>query len=221
MKWKVTVTCQQCGQSSTHESSGTQELKDTQCPHCKTPFWFIKPLGDFVGMTIFNRAWEELQKKDFTLVIVLSAMAVECNLAFLFSKWKEIELMDTKMPVTQADKDVWIELWNDIFEIKKRLNKVSTFLTGKDFDAFLSANPALMSPLSAAFAASSCTSARQFFIQELFYRRNRIVHSGAIDFQQADADICFTLAATLFNILKEMDAQRLKVLDKKLAATTK
>jgi hypothetical protein len=217
MKWSVTVTCQQCGQPSTHESSGTQELKDAQCPKCSVPFWFIKPLGDFVGMTIFNRAWQELQKQDFTLVIVLSAMAVECNLAYLFSKWKEIEMMDTKMPVPQADKDAWIAEWNGIFEIKKRLNKLSTFLTGKDFDAFLSANTRLMTSFSAAFAASGCTSPRQFFVQELFYRRNRIVHSGAIDFQQSDADTCFTLAAKLFEILKEMDAQRLKVLDKKLA----
>ena len=221
MKWSVIVTCQQCGESSTHESSGTKELKDAQCPKCGTPFWFVKPLGDFVGMTIFNRAWAELQRQDFTLVVVLSAMAVECNLAYLFSKWKEIEMMETKIPVPQSDKEAWMAEWNGIFEIKKRLNKVSRFLTGKDFDSFLSSNPALMKPLSAAYTASGCTSARTFFVKELFHRRNRVVHSGAIDFQQDDADVCFTLAATLFRIFKEMDAQRLKVLDAKLATPAK
>ena len=48
----------------------------------------------------------------------------------------------------------------------------------------------------------------KFFISELFHKRNRIVHFGEIDFQQSDAEMSFTLATTLSQILSAMDKQR-------------
>lgn len=218
MKSTVSITCQ-CGHQMTLVASGTQDPKENQCPKCGMAFWFVEPLGNFVGMRIFGRAWAELQNGDFTLVIVLSAMGVECELARLFIKWNEIDVMDTRTP-TPADKDAWAEQWRKWSSIALRLDKVSTLLTGKDFDSFLGSNPALLNPVRAkhpAFAVGA--SARDAFSTEFFHKRNKIVHQGEIDFQQPDAELCFTLASALFEILKEMDSQRLKVLDAKHAAS--
>ena len=220
MKSSIPVTCH-CGHQMTLQTSGTQDPKDAQCPACGTAFWFVKPLGNFVGMRIFNRAWVELGKGDVTLVIVLSAMAVECELARMFIKWNEIDLMNTGMP-TPADREALAEQWRKWNSIVVRFDKVSTLLVQEDFDSFLSHNTELLKPIHAKYPASaSCASPKDVFITEFFHKRNRIVHSGEIDFQQPDGEKCFTLAATLFDIMKEMDERRLKVLDAKHAAQLK
>jgi len=48
-----------------------------------------------------------------------------------------------------------------------------------------------------------------------------IVHSGKIDFQQDDAEICFTLAKTLYKILEAMDLHRRSALEAKLSAQSR
>lgn len=217
MKSTVSITCQ-CGHQLSLVASGTKDPKENQCPKCGVAFWFVQPLGNFVGMRIFCRAWTELENGDFTLVIVLSAMGVECELARLFIKWNEIDVMDMRTP-TPADREAWAEQWRKWVSIAVRLDKVSTLLTGGDFDSFLGHNPALLNPVRAKYPAFAVgVSAKDSFIKEFFHRRNKIVHQGEIDFQRQDAELCFTLAAALFEILKEMDSQRLKVLDAKHVA---
>jgi len=217
MKSSFTVTCL-CGHQMTLQASGTQDIKDTQCTECGMPLWFVNPLGNFVGMRILSRARVELTNADFTLVIVLSAMAVECELARLFMKWSEVDLMDTRMP-TPADKDKWAEQWRKWNAIGVRLDKVSTLLTGEDFDSFLSRNPRLLNPIHAKYPTfKGVHFTKDFFIKEFFRKRHRIVHLGEIDFKQPDGEMCFTLAATLFQVMKEMDDQRIKAMDAKHAA---
>jgi hypothetical protein len=56
---------------------------------------------------------------------------------------------------------------------------------------------------------------KDFFVKEFFYKRNRIAHFGKIDYQQPDAEMCFTLGSTLWQILTEMDAHRRRALEAK------
>ena len=209
MKVSVTVTCH-CGHQTTLETSGTQDPADPKCSACDTAFYFVQPLGNFVGMRIFNRAWTELQNGDFTLVIVLSAMAVECELARLFFKWHEVDLF----PVQIADKDELEKTWRKWVSIAVRLDKVSTLLTGESFDSFLSHNPEFLKSISTKYPTFTAgTSPKDFFIKEFFYKRNKIVHAGEINYQQPDGDMCFTLANALLGILEAMDKQRIKAMD--------
>jgi len=53
-------------------------------------------------------------------------------------------------------------------------------------------------------------------VEELFRRRNKIVHFGKIDFEPPDAEVCFELATTLSKILAAMDAERNDALKAKL-----
>jgi hypothetical protein len=211
MKSSVTVTCK-CGHQMTLQASGTQDIKDKQCTECGTTIYFIEPLGNVVRMRIFSRAKAELENEDFTLVIILSAIAVECELAHFFIKWNEVDVMDTRMP-TPADKDGWEEQLRK-FSIAIRLDKVSTLLTGEDFDSFLSHNPELLKPIRARYPTfTECISPKDFLKKEFFDKRNKIAHRGEIDFKQPDGEMCFTLAATLFQVMKEMDDKRIKAMD--------
>jgi hypothetical protein len=181
----------------------------------------VEPLGNVVGMAILGRAETELKTGDWTLAIVLAAMAVECELVYLFMKWNRIDLMLVKNP-TDADDDVWEKQWrDDVRTVAARLDKVSGLLTGQSFDSFLSQNGQLLKTVHERYQASkSAASAKDFFIKEFFHKRNRIVHFGKIDFHQPDAEMCLTLASTLAQILGAMDAQRRRDLEAKYSIQT-
>jgi hypothetical protein len=218
MKSAFSVTCQ-CGEPITAQTIGTEPLKDTQCPSCKSPIWFVAPLGNEVGLRIMNRAWNELRQQDFTLTIVLSAMAVECELAYFYIKWKTWEFAwanDTHFhdPVKREE---YAEEWRNFRYISRRFDEVSQLLTGKNFDSFLQNNGALFKAVENEYpTCKNFTSWKEFFRQELFDRRNKIVHRGEIDFQQAEGKMCFALATALFHIIKAMDMHRIKVMDSQL-----
>lgn len=56
-----------------------------------TTITLVEPLGNVVGMAILGRAQEELKDEDWTLAIVLAAIAVECELVYLFTKWNRVD----------------------------------------------------------------------------------------------------------------------------------
>jgi hypothetical protein len=218
MKSSFTVTCG-CGEAFPLNAIGTQFPKDAQCPKCRLAIWLVEPLGNVVGMTILGRAATELKNGDWTLAIVLGAMAIECELVYLFMKWRRIDLMSARMP-TDTDQEEWEQQWrDDVRTIAARLDKVSRLLTGQAFDSFLSKHTELLQTIQSRYPAyKGVTSPKDFFVRELFHRRNKIVHLGEIDFQQADAEMCFTLATSLSQILASMDAQARQVLDTRYKA---
>jgi hypothetical protein len=219
MKFSFPVTCG-CGETFPVHVSGTQFPKAAHCPECHSSIWLVEPLGNVVGMAILGRAATELQSGDWTLSIVLAAMAIECDMAYLFMKWRGIDLMDKRMP-GDADRDAWEKQWReDVRSVAARLDKVSELLAGQPFDSFLAHSAELVKPVHTQYPASkSEPSPKKFFITELFHRRNRIVHFGEINFQQADAEMCLTLATTLSQVFSAMDAQRRLDLDAKHAST--
>jgi len=221
MKFSFPVACG-CGETFTVNVTGTQFPEDAQCPKCHSTIWLVEPLGNVVGMAILGRAATEVQGGDWTMAIVLGAMAVECDMAYLFMKWNRVELMATRMP-NDADEEEWERKWRDeVRGVPARLDKVSGLLSGKPFDLFLSQNCALLQPLHARYPASkSAPSPKEFFIKELFHKRNKVVHFGEVNFQQADAEMCLMLATTLSQILGAMDAECCRALDAKHSAQLK
>jgi hypothetical protein len=194
--------------------------KSARCPICGAAIWLVEPLGNVVGMAILGRAEAEMKNGDWTLAIVLAAMAVECELVYLFMKWNRIHLMLVRNP-TDADDEGWEKQWrDDVRTIAARLDKVSGFLTELPFDSFLSQNSALLKNMYQRYPASkNAASLKDFFVKEFFHKRNRIVHFGKIDFQQPDAEMCFTLGSTLWQILTAMDAHRRRTLEAKPSPT--
>ncbi len=220
MKFSFPVTCA-CGETFLVHVAGTQFPKSAQCPVCDTAIWLVEPLGNVVGMAILGRAATEMKNGDWTLAIVLAAMAVECELVYLFMKWNRIDLMLVRNP-TDADDEGWEKQWrDDVRTIAARFDKVSGLLTGQPVDSFLSQNSELLKNMYLRYPASkSAASLKDFFVKEFFYKRNRIVHFGKIDFQQPDAEICFTLGSTLWQILAAMDAHRRRALEAKHSIQT-
>jgi len=217
MKFSFPVPCK-CGETFTVHVTGIEFPEDAKCPKCNSTIWLVPPLGNLVGMAILGRANAEVQGGDWTIAIVLSAMAVECDMAYLFMKWNRVELMATRDP-NEADEEAWETEWRKILGVAPRLDKVSSLLTGKPFDLFLSQDSRLLQSLHTCCPASTAVaSPKEFFIKELFHKRNKVVHFGEINFQKADAEMCLRLATTLTQILRAMDAESCRALDAKHSA---
>jgi hypothetical protein len=212
MKLSFPVYCSACREWFEQRVSGNDFPGTTSCPLCDASIGLVAPLGNVVGMAILGRAAAELKEQDWTLAIVLSAMGIECQLAYLFMKWNRVDLIRTRNP-NDADEQLWEKQWRDeIRSIKARLEKVSSQLTNVSFDAFCSQHTSLLTGLHTKFPVSQNGSLKEFFIENFFHKRNRIVHFGEINYQQADAELCFTSAMTLWRVLEGMDKQRQQAL---------
>ncbi len=195
------------------ETVGTDSFKDTSCPKCHSAIWIVD--NGFVSTRIFNRSLKELNSSDFTLSIILSAMAVECELARVFVKWKEIEL-GLPLEITRADRASWDVQLRKWTKIALRFDNVCEFLTDQDFDGFIANNINLLKSVQQRHPESAkYGSLKKFFEKHLFWKRNRIVHLGDIDFTQSDAESCRRTAETLFQTISEMDFVRRRRLEAK------
>lgn len=221
MKFSQPFQCQ-CGEPIRVETSGTALPKDTQCPNCGASIWFIEPLGNVVGLRILDRAYSELQNGDYTLTIMLGAIAVECEMLRLFIKWRGLDQMranHTAVMPSKAEEDAWGKEWRKLSRIGTRLEELAKLLIGQDFDSFLSQNANLLNPVYTTYPGlKSRTSSKECFRLELFNRRNKVLHHVEIDFGKSDGEMCFELASTLTSILKRMDDHRIALLETALAA---
>ena len=116
------MTCG-CGETFLVNVSGTQSRKSTECPKCHLTIWLVEPLGNVVGMAILGRSETKL-RTGMDPTIVLGAMAVECELVYLFMRWNRIDVMLVRDP-NDADDDGWEEQWrDDVRTVAARLDKV-------------------------------------------------------------------------------------------------
>jgi hypothetical protein len=91
--------------------------------------------------------------------------------------------------------------------IEEKLDAVCKLATGVSFNCFLSSRPNVLSSVRCSHPQLG-ESAKKFFHEELFLKRNKILHLGKLDFGKPEAEACFTVAATLLGILNEMHREK-------------
>lgn len=210
MKFSIPVSCPRCGNPITVEAVGAQELPDAKCTACGAVLYSAD--SSTVSMRVLHRAQQEVESGDFTLSIVLSAMAVECEIARLFFKWKrmDLDMADTSrdVRVTEEQEQEWENEFRRWYAVKQKLDNFSKLMTGIDFDAFVSGDATLTRLFVGIQAASNSTSPTKVFVEQLFGRRNKILHSGKVDYSRQDAAECLEHARNLLTIINAMDRAR-------------
>ena len=188
------------------ESGAASLFSDTSCPACSAAIW-VNDDG-LVRTGILTKAWKELQSGHLDLAIIFSALAVECELGRVFTKWKNIESgLMTKRP-SGFEENKWVWFLRSV-GILQRLDRVCDFLIGQSFDVFLKSQSDLAKSVHERHPTSvSIESPRRFFDQHLFWKRDEIVHRGRIDFRSGSAEEAFKSTLTLFQIISEMDFSR-------------
>lgn len=201
------IPCAKCGKRLTVETKGSEPYPALTC-ECGTTINVVESLMGISGR-VFCRAEVELLGEDFSLAIVLSAMSVECRLAFLYSKWKALDAGLIESEVTEAHTDAWEKEFQDWKGgVGGKLDKVTRLLTGETFDSFLARRGDLAALLQQAHSIMPTTPAREFFVTELFRKRNKILHSGQVQFGRFEAEACVKMARSLLQVIGEIDKER-------------
>lgn len=213
MKSRTKIPCS-CGATVPLELTGSKLPRSIPCHDCSNDIVLVPPLGNLATHLIINRAGVELDDGEITLAILLSAMAVEGEMSWLFFHWKKVELTPGAPTYTAADEEVWESQWAEMRAIKTRLHQLSLFLTCADFDTFVFQNKTLFKSVKDAYdSVNAHTSPKLFFQANLFDTRNKIAHYGEVDFQRPDGERCFSSALSLLNILSAMHQERIKRMD--------
>lgn len=157
-------------------------------------------------MLLMERARHELAHSDVTISTLLSAVAVEAQMSYLFLKWKAIDSGKLPADQTTEDRKRWEDEWANMRSIGKRLDELSRLLTSKPFDEFARLNKDRLE--SALTGYNPGASIKDFLQEQFFDRRNDIVHYGKIDFQETDGKQSLSLATALLGLLQAMDLKR-------------
>jgi hypothetical protein len=214
MKFPMVVTCPSCKKCLVVEAEGSKPYPNPRC-ECGATIYLLQ--SDMrVSRRVFCRAEVELSDEDFSLAIILSAMAVECELAFLFSKWKQLEARLLPNEVTQAHTNLWGQEFRKLKGVSGKLDAATLLMTGETFDAFLMRRADLASWVKQNHPNIGNRSASKFFVEELFRRRNKILHSGHTEFGKLEAEPCVKMATTLLRLIAEIDKERYTRFDEEL-----
>lgn len=157
-------------------------------------------------MLLLERAKQEFAHNDITISVLLSAVAVEAEMAYLVLKWKAIDSGKLPSEQTQEGRNQWEDEWANMRSIGKRLDELSRLLTNKPFDEFACLNKELLKPALTGYKPAA--SMKDFLQEQFFDKRNDIAHYGKIDFEAADGKQSLSLANALLNLLRAMDVKR-------------
>ena len=164
-----------------------------------------------VSVTAERLLWRsraELRLGEYSLSTVIAVMAVESYLTRLFLKFKGMSNYESTLNLpTPAEEAIWEKEYPRAGGFSGPAGFVSQKLVAMSFDEFVQKNTPAQNIFSALPDSSEVTPT-QYFQNELFSRRNRIVHWGFVNSSQADAERCHSIAIALVSIFREMDKSK-------------
>lgn len=159
---------------------------------------------------IVLRAQHELfENNDYSLSIVLSAMAFECEMNRLFKKWKMIgAIREKQLFLQQAELDEALREMRTVF---KKLTSTASLMSAHGISGFISNSPDLQRLISEKYAAVSIENLKKDlkkeFERNLFFPRNNVVHIGK-QYDERAAKSAREFALLGMTILEKMDEEK-------------
>jgi hypothetical protein len=157
-----------------------------------------------VGYRILAKSHYELSaREDFSMSIVFSAMAFECELSRLFGKWTNIE--SNLSNGTGLSEEAIEEKLRKLTNIEKRIETVCRMMSPVGLDTFVKQTKELNDAISNRFPSLKIGTLAHDFQQTVFWPRNRVLHFGYTAYTEADASRCHSIADIGLQILSRLD----------------
>ncbi len=206
LKIPLALKCSKCKEPASPKIHLDQTSFDWTCPKCGFVHPSLFGLDVTIGFLLLERSrYELITDKDFSMSIVMSAMAFESELSRLFGKWKQIDAL-------RADQDFDREACEK--ELRARSPCLNAFGRQPETAPCSPGRCAELSdPISTRFQSIRLGSLAKDFQKHLFWPRNQILHWGDAQNSYEDAAVCYSLANMGLLILRKMDEERRKQLE--------
>ncbi|MHC4174649.1 MAG: hypothetical protein ACYTBX_15025 [Planctomycetota bacterium] len=201
MKIPFALLCPQCKQ----EAQLRVNLQDTTFEgKCKCGQTLTLTRWVTVGLYILKRSWHELTvEEDYSLSIVFSAVAFECQLTQLYFKWSKVSAWrKDRRKVSDDELEKLLRKWGSI---DAKIEKVSKLMDPRGFQQFVIDSPELTDIVKNGCPSLDIQNLTKGFQQRLFWPRNRVLHLGDTTFSKEDAIWCYGIAALGLKVLEQMD----------------
>jgi len=185
---------------------------DFTCAECGQTWYGIRGLDLTVGLLILARSWHELEfEKDYDMAIVLAAAALDCELSWLYSKWKKFEALgaDTAFSPEACEEEL-----RRMRKVADKIREVSRMLYQGGIEQFVVDSGSWKETINGRFPGLHLGSLATDFQETVFRPRNRVLHQGKADHTRDDAAKCYSIAELGIRILKDMDKARFTQEDK-------
>lgn len=205
MNIPIKPQCQVCKEPQTINFMLGSHNFEWICSNCGNTNHGLLHLDFNTGSQIWVKASYELsQTKDFSMAAVLAAMAVDCDLSFLYKKWTRIDRR-LSYPYEFDDEQCAEEL-RKIGRIRERLKIVSGLLVSGGIESFVNSNEKWSAQVDAC-PPLSIGNLLTSIDRELFWPRNKILHGGD-PISEAQATQCIRIARLCLEIFLAMDYAR-------------
>jgi hypothetical protein len=200
------IHCDACGKEHQFTSTGSEQFEQMQCAHCGAVLVFVDGAFPVIERLMMRSAFE-FGKGDWTVTVILTAIACESLMSFLNKKWT-LSLGRIPGEITVKDEEAWEEKFKDLVTIRRKLNATSRLMVGCALDEYVRGSAKDNPQFAKIYKPYEGHSPIDAFISSVFHRRNKIVHSGFIDSTEQDAADCRAKAMDLLVLLQIMDRNK-------------
>lgn len=198
--------CPECGKNDAHWAHISDANVNCKCS-CGYNSKVHVTLTITTGLKILYKSGYELKKnKDYTLSILLSAIAFEAEQFRLYKKWHNL---DENLPPEQANKDVR-ELFRNTKNVSEKFNLTVQKIARVPFNEYISQHQDLYSAIKSFQPDSNEKDVLKLFHDVLFRPRNEIIHGSKYSYSEEEALAVYNMASNGIIILKRIDLKRRK-----------
>jgi hypothetical protein len=208
MNIPLQLKCPSCGAPRTQRAHLSDPSLDFTCEKCGKTCYGVPDLDATVGALILARSWHELEvEKDYDMAIVLAATALDCELSWLYCKWKKVEAMDVGTPFRPESCEEELRAMGNIAD---KISKVSRMLYPCGIEKFVADSDSWKGMIIDAFPGVGLGSLATDFQRTVFWPRNKVLHQGEANHTREDAAKCYGIAELGIRILKDMDKAKVR-----------
>ncbi|MDR4498547.1 MAG: hypothetical protein MRK02_11610 [Candidatus Scalindua sp.] len=202
MKIPYPVKCNSCNTKTTYMVNAEDWDFNFQCKCGSFQLMFIQT-NIFLSKKFLLRSQFELnENKDFSFSIILSAIAIEAELARLYRKWRKTEALKNKILLKNH------ELEEELRKQSSILNKIkitSSLMIEGGVDTFVKNNHNINGLIKEGYPSIKLNTFSKSIQELIFYTRNRILHMGRTNYTEEDALRIWNLSLLFIFVLQEID----------------
>jgi hypothetical protein len=154
---------------------------------------------------LYRSSYEYTTTSDYSLCVVLAAMAFECDLSRLYFKWKRIDALHDD--VWPSDQELEVQL-RSFYTIDDKIENVASLMYADGLIPFIKSQNELSSMILDGFPSLSIDDFAKSIQRNLFWPRNSILHLGK-QATQDQAKKCFNTSTLAIRIFETLDQHRI------------